>query len=311
MEGSGLLNLDIYPIVKPVDYQQGDQRWQDIPYAVDGEQSTIKTAGCGPTVLADVLAAIVSPYIDPLTCASWARMKGFKILHSGTSYRYPEAQAAEYGVKVTRLNTVNAYGRSGAAVHREALEQLLQSNWLIACMGKGLWTKSGHYVLVYGYMGGMVYINDPASRKKERIFNKWVNFKTQVKYYWAVEVPEDVKQGKIATEGKYRQQDFVRECQMCLGAGIDGVAGRQTLYKTVTVSAQKNRKHKVVLPLQKWLKKQGFYKEKIDDIAGRGFTAAVNTYQMEVLGYGKTDGTITQKGKMWRCLLQIQNTWLL
>ena len=57
-------------MIQPVDYKQGDYKWGSLSYAVDGESSTIKSAGCGPTALADVLAAIVSPYIDPVTCAS-------------------------------------------------------------------------------------------------------------------------------------------------------------------------------------------------------------------------------------------------
>ena len=75
-------------MIKPVDYKQTDPRWGSNTYAADGETSTIKSAGCGPTALADVLAALVSPYIDPLTTASWARQHGYKVYKSGTSYSF-------------------------------------------------------------------------------------------------------------------------------------------------------------------------------------------------------------------------------
>ena len=292
-----------YTMIKPVDYKQTDNKWGGLPYAVDGETSTIKSAGCGPTSLADVLAAIVSPYIDPVTLASWARMKNYKVKASGTSYNFFVPCAAAYGVTVRRLNTANVYGKSTNAVHAQALEELKKGNWLIACMGKGNWTSSGHYIVVYGYQGGNVYINDPASTKATRACNTWELFISQVKYYWVVEVPESIKQRGIVSDGEYRQEDFVREVQMCTGAGMDGIAGKQTLGKTVTLSAKKNRTHYAVMPVQKRLKKQGRYLGAIDKIAGNKFTVAVNAYQKGTLGYRNMDGEITAKGKMWKTLL--------
>jgi hypothetical protein len=84
---------------------------------------------------------------------------------------------------------------------------------------------------------------------------------------------------------------------------MDGIAGKQTLSKTLTVSAKKNRKHYVVMPLQKLLKKQGRYLGDIDKIAGNKFTVAVNSYQGNVLRYRNPDGEVTAKGKMWKSLL--------
>jgi len=291
---------------RAIDYKQTDGKWGSLSYAVDGENSTIKSAGCGPTALADVLASIVSPYIDPVTCASWARQHGYKVYQSGTSYNYPVAQAAAYGVTVRRLNTLNVYGLPNSGTHKNALAELQKGNWLIACMGKGLWTSSGHFVVVYGYADGMVYINDPASTKAARACNTWDVFKNQVKYYWAVEVPEHIKSKGVITDGEYRQEDFVREVQMCVKAGIDGIPGNQTLSRTITVSSKVNRKHFVVLPIQKLLKKQGRYTGTLDQVAGPLFTNAVNSYQTIVLKYSKTDGEITAKGKMWKSLLGLK-----
>lgn len=292
-----------YKMVKPVDYKQYDSRWGSLPYAVDGEKSTIKSAGCGPTALANALAAIVSTYIDPVTLASWARMNNYKVKASGTSYNFFVPCAKAYGVTVRRLNTSNIYGKTTSPYHEQVLAELLAGNWVIACMGKGNWTSSGHYITVYGFQNGNVYINDPGSAKANRACNTWELFKSQVKYYWVVEVPERIKKNGIVTGGTYQQKDFVREVQMCIGAGMDGIAGPQTLSKTVTVSAKVNRKHAVVLPLQKFLKKKGYYKDALDRIAGKNFTTAVNSYQKNVLRYNKPDGEITKKGKMWKSLL--------
>lgn len=292
-------------MVKSVDYKQNDKRWGDLPYAVDGERSTIKSAGCGPTALANVLAAIVSPYIDPVTLASWARRHNYKVKASGTSYSFFVPCAKAYGVTVRRLNTSNIYGNSNSSYHAQVMAELQAGNWVIACMGKGHWTRSGHYITVYGFKDGMVYINDPASTKESRACNTWEYFKKQVKYYWVVEVPEGIKRNGIVKDGAYQHTDFVREVQMCIGAGMDGIAGSQTLGKTVTVSASKNRKHAVVYVLQKYFKELGYYTAELDRIAGQCFTNAVNRYQAVNLNYRCPDGEITASGRMWKTLLKL------
>lgn len=290
-------------MIKPADYKQTDGKWGSLKYAVQGESSTIKSAGCGPTAMADVLSAIVSTYTDPVTCAAWALQHGYKAKGGGSYYTYPAAQGAEYGVTVRRLNVANIYGSTGSGVHAEALAALQSGNWLIACMGQGLWTSAGHYIVAYGYKDGMVYINDPASSSAARACNTWELFKAQVKYYWAVEIPEFIKAGDIQTCGDYRLQDFVREVQMCTGAKIDGKAGTETMSKSVTVSRGKNSRHHVVLPLQKRLRYHGFYEGGLDGIAGPLFESAVNRYQTQVLGYGKADGEVTAGRTMWQSLL--------
>ena len=290
-------------MIKPVDYKQNDSKWGGLYYAVDGEKSTIKSAGCGPTSLADVLAAIVSTYIDPVTLSAWARYHNYKVKNSGTSYSFFEPCAKAYGVTVRRLNTTNVYGIPWSGTHDKARAELQKGNWLIACMGKGNWTSSGHYIVVYGYKDGYVYINDPASTKASRAKNTWDLFKSQVKYYWAVEVPEEIKRNGIVKDGRYLQEDFVREVQFCTGATPDGKPGKETLNKTVTVSKSKNRKHYVVMPIQKLFKMQGRYTGEVDKVAGNLFESAVNSYQKTVLKYSKQDGEITAKGKMWRSLL--------
>ena len=296
---------EVVKMIKPVDYKQTDKRWKSVKYAVDGENSTIGSAGCGPTALADVLAAIVSPYIDPLTCASWARHNkhNYKVKNSGTSYAYPVAQGQAYGVNITRLNTSSVYGQPTNAIHQRVLDELKKGNWIIACMGKGNWTSSGHFIVAYGYENGYVYISDPASDKTSRLKNTFQLFSSQVKVYWLVEVPEHIKQNGIAVDGDYSDKEFYREVQLCTGAGVDEIPGPITLSKTVTVSKKKNRQHNVVLPLQKKLKKIGLYHDKLDRIAGNNFDTALKAYQTWM---AKPDGEATAKAKTWKKLLGLE-----
>ena len=102
----------------------------------------------------------------------------------------------------------------------------------------------------------------------------------------------------------YTKKQFIKDVQSATGAKVDGVAGPETLSKTVTVSAKKNNKHTVVKPIQKYLYALGYTSVgTADGEAGPKFTTAVNEYQKKVLKYSKTDGEITAGGKMWKSLL--------
>lgn len=113
--------------------------------------------------------------------------------------------------------------------------------------------------------------------------------------------------GQVATGGatseEYTLTQFIKDVQRATGAKVDGIAGSETLSKTVTVSATKNRKHAVVKAIQKRLNALGYNCGTADGIAGKKFTSAVNSYQKSVLKYASTDGEITAKGKMWKSLL--------
>ena len=101
----------------------------------------------------------------------------------------------------------------------------------------------------------------------------------------------------------YGQKQFILDVQSCTGSKTDGIAGKETIGNTVTVSAVKNRKHPVIVPVQKRLNTLNYNCGAVDGIAGPKFTAAVNHYQAEVLGYQNLDGEITAKKKMWKSLL--------
>ena len=81
------------------------------------------------------------------------------------------------------------------------------------------------------------------------------------------------------TSTTYSHKQFIKDVQSAIGAKVDGIAGKETLSKTVTVSKTKNRKHAVVKPLQKYLNKLGYNCGKVDGIAGTKFDTAVKSYQ--------------------------------
>ena len=103
------------------------------------------------------------------------------------------------------------------------------------------------------------------------------------------------------TTSTYTNTDFIKDVQRAIGAKVDGKAGAETLSKTVTVSATKNRTHRVVRPLQKRLNILGYSCGAEDGIAGAKFKKAVVKYQKAKSCVA--DGEITAKGKTWKKLL--------
>ena len=110
----------------------------------------------------------------------------------------------------------------------------------------------------------------------------------------------------VSTEpAEYTQKQFIRDVQAAIGAKVDGLAGKETISKTPTISDMKNHRHPAVKPIQKWLYALGYTQVgKADGVAGVKFTAAVTAFQE----YNQcwADGEITAKNKTWRKLLGME-----
>lgn len=174
---------------QPVSYFQTDPRWKNIPYAVKGESSTIGGSGCGPSSAAMILATWADKNVTPKTECAWALKNGYKALNSGTYYSYFVPAFKRYGLKCTWLSSTNIYGNASSPLHAQAKSAVENGDLVIACMGKGNWTRSGHYIVVWNIVGNTIYINDPASTKLVRTQGDYSLFKKQVKYYWVIKNP--------------------------------------------------------------------------------------------------------------------------
>ncbi len=108
-----------------------------------------------------------------------------------------------------------------------------------------------------------------------------------------------------ATVSAYTLEKFIRDVQAAIGAEVDGIAGPETIRKTVTVSAHKNNRHPVVKPIQKRLHAIGYTMVgAADGIAGAKFEAAVDEFQRK--NHCWVDGEITAGNKTWRKLLGME-----
>jgi len=171
---------------KPVSYKQYDPRWASKPYQVKGETANIKGSGCGPSCAAMLIETLTGRTYTPEQACAWSVAHGYKSKGHGTAYAYFAPQFEAFGLKCQMLNWSNTYGKPDHANHAKAKELVQQGYYLIACMGPGLWTKGGHFVVVWDW-DGKVRINDPASSKTTRENGDPKTFCAQVKYYWWVD----------------------------------------------------------------------------------------------------------------------------
>ena len=103
----------------------------------------------------------------------------------------------------------------------------------------------------------------------------------------------------------YTKTQFIKDVQSAIGAKVDGIAGTETLSKTVTVSMYKNNKHTVVKSIQKYLNAQGYNCGAVDGIAGIKFDSAIKAYQKA--NRCIIDGELTAKADTWRSLLGLRS----
>lgn len=106
----------------------------------------------------------------------------------------------------------------------------------------------------------------------------------------------------VNDEVSYSLKSFIKDIQKACGAKVDGIAGKETIAKTPTVSAKRNRKHAVIKHIQKRLYALGYTEVgTADGVAGSKFAAAVKHYQSD--NGCVVDGEITAKRTTWRKLL--------
>lgn len=152
---------------QPPDFKQYDSKWATKMYSNHGDKSqTMKSSACGPSAMADVVAALKDPSVMPPVLADLAMKWGDRTYSDGTAWSFFDHIQKEYGfskkVKSTSLAT---------------LKQCIDEGGYVVCsMGPGYWTKGGHYICAWKYADGYIYCNDPASstrkRQKESEFSK-------------------------------------------------------------------------------------------------------------------------------------------
>lgn len=178
---------------QPVLYYQTDRRWADVDYSAKGESTTIGRSGCGPTCMSMVIATWADKNMTPVEACAWALSHGYKAVNQGTYYSYFKPHGAVYGILAEQLNGSNLRNmtaKAAAPYHEKAAQAIRNGDLVICCMGPGLWTSGGHFILLWDIQGDTAYINDPASSRTARTRGSLARLQKEVKYYFICHKPE-------------------------------------------------------------------------------------------------------------------------
>ncbi len=138
-------------------YNQMDTRWYGELY---GKSQTIGYGGCGPTAMSIVISTLTGAAIDPKEMADWAVENGYCCEGNGSYHSLIPGAAAEYSLPVEGAGQGDA---------QKLVDALAGGKLVVAIMGPGHFTTSGHFIVLRGVTGdGKFLVADPVSYGKSQ-----------------------------------------------------------------------------------------------------------------------------------------------
>lgn len=131
-------------------YNQLDERYAGEAYGTDA----IGGYGCGPTAMAIVVSSLSGEIVDPVEMAAWSYHNGYWCKNSGSYHALIPAAAKNWELSVSGCTT---------AEPQRILDALAEGKLVVAIMGKGHFTSSGHFIVLRGVKDGQILVADPAS----------------------------------------------------------------------------------------------------------------------------------------------------
>lgn len=133
-------------------YNQNDIRWADFLY---GKKDPLSVYGCGPTVLAMLVSSFTDTDVTPDKMAKWAYEHHYWRSGSGSVHSLIPEGAAAFGFSAASLPGLT---------EEHMIEALNNNSILVALMGPGHFTDSGHFIIIADYWSGSkVTVADPNS----------------------------------------------------------------------------------------------------------------------------------------------------
>ena len=157
-------------------FLQWDVRWGFADYG--GE--TVAYAGCGPVALSMVGYHLTKneKLFSPDKVVEFALEEGYCVPDAGTAWAFMSEGAQSLGLQVETLPLVEDI----------MIERLQAGNPIILIMGPGIFTGSGHFIVLRGYEDGYFLINDPNSIVRTEKRWKFSEFSDQILNIWAYSV---------------------------------------------------------------------------------------------------------------------------
>ena len=153
-------------------FLQWDPRWGYESYG----ESCIGLTGCGPTCLSMVLFYLTGDEtLTPDKIAQYSMENGYYAQGSGTAWTLMQNMPKLYDVKVTEVSLSE----------RKIKTALDKGSIIICAMGKGYFTTSGHYIVIYGYDKNGFMVNDPNCVARSNVRWSFSEIQYQIKNIWA------------------------------------------------------------------------------------------------------------------------------
>ena len=151
---------------------QWDERWGYVSY---GSETIIAVSGCGPTALSMVVSGLMQdPYITPAVIADYASANGYLDENLDTAWELMTIGVQHFGVSGMMLG-----------LDENAMAATLSAGSPIICsMGPGIFTNSGHFIVLTGYQDGSFTVHDPASKVRSSKTYTFDEFSDQIKKMW-------------------------------------------------------------------------------------------------------------------------------
>ena len=157
---------------------QWDPRWGYETYGDDFVANT----GCGPLCVAMAGWYLTGDEVfapDQVIC--FAQDSGYYVKESGSSWTLISEGAVALGLQVKEL----------ALVEKKITDYLKAGKIIIAAVGPGDFTSTGHYILLTGYKNGKFTVNDPNSLEKSQTLWDYETLYGQIRNLWLIQPGEN------------------------------------------------------------------------------------------------------------------------
>lgn len=141
-------------------FLQWDKQWGYDKYG----DNYIAVNGCGPTALSMVIVGLTgNTNINPKVVADYSESKGEYVNGEGSKWTMMTDIPEHFGVE----------GKEIPLIKSKIIDELKEGNPIIAAMGPGVFTKTGHFIVLTGLTeDGQVIVNDPDSKvNSEKTWN--------------------------------------------------------------------------------------------------------------------------------------------
>lgn len=142
-------------------YNQADSRWAKKPYTSSNNKTqTIKSSGCGPTSAAMIVSSSKGAIL-PATMAKLFVDNGYRTKSNGTAWSCWSFVADYFNFK--EFSTTSNINKALDYLKTDKNKDGISDYFIVASCNYGLFTTSGHYIVLVGYNSGTISVYDPYS----------------------------------------------------------------------------------------------------------------------------------------------------